>query len=69
MLRGTVRWFNKNFGYGFIEAEDKQDVFVHYSAIEGEGHRSLKRGEEVHYEHAETEEGLRATKVQRSDGG
>ncbi len=50
MARGKVKWFNAQKGYGFITADDGQDVFVHYSAISGNGFRSLQEGESVEFE-------------------
>src|SRR5437867_9888726 len=50
MARGTVKWFNDQKGYGFISAEGFQDVFVHFSAIEGYGFRTLHEGEQVEFE-------------------
>ncbi|MBN1163252.1 MAG: cold shock domain-containing protein [Candidatus Krumholzibacteriota bacterium] len=61
---GKVKWFNENKGYGFIQQEeDGQDIFVHYSDIEGEGFRTLSEGEDVRYELAEGPKGFHATKV------
>lgn len=50
MAIGTVKWFNNEKGYGFIEREGAADVFVHYSAIEGKGYRSLQEGQSVEFE-------------------
>ena len=62
MINGKVKWFNDAKGYGFIETPDG-DVFVHHSAIEAEGFRSLREGQEVELEIAEGEKGPRAVKV------
>lgn len=50
MSRGKVKWFNATKGYGFIEEENGQDIFVHYSAIQTEGYKSLKEGQEVEFD-------------------
>lgn len=50
MVRGKVKWFNAEKGYGFIEREDGTDVFVHYSAIEGDGFKTLEEGQKVEFE-------------------
>ncbi len=63
MPKGRVKWFNENRGYGFITQEDGRDVFVHFSAIEGEGFKTLSEGEEVQFEVIESEKGLQAAKV------
>ena len=64
MAVGTVKWFNADKGYGFITPETGgKDLFVHYSAIEGEGHRSLTEGQKVEYEEAAGQKGPQATKV------
>lgn len=63
MSRGTVKWFNDSKGYGFIQRSGGDDVFVHFSAIEGDGFRTLREGEEVEFELEETERGLQAAKV------
>jgi len=63
MKRGRVKWFNESKGYGFIAQDDGPDVFVHYTAIEGEGFRTLSEGEEVEFEAIQGEKGLQATRV------
>ncbi len=56
--RGKVKWFNENKGYGFITREEGQEVFVHFSAIQGDGYRTLNEGQEVEFELLEGEKGL-----------
>ncbi len=63
MMLGTVKWFNDAKGYGFITHEDGRDVFVHYSAIEGEGFKTLVQGQEVQYEAEDGPKGLHASMV------
>ena len=63
MPRGRVKWFNERKGYGFIEREGAEDVFVHYSAIEGDGFRTLYEGQEVEFEVVEGPKGPQAAKV------
>lgn len=63
--RSRVKWFDPKKGFGFIEGPSGKDVFVHYTQIRGEGFRSLKDGEEVEYEVAESDKGLQARDVQR----
>ncbi len=63
MGMGTVKWFNDAKGYGFIEAPDGVDVFVHYSAIVMDGFKSLREGQTVQYESIETPKGRQASKV------
>ena len=66
MPRGTVKWFNDAKGYGFIEASEAgEDIFVHYSAIDMDGFKTLAEGQEVEFELAEGDKGLHATKVSR----
>ena len=63
MPTGRVKWFNDAKGYGFIERDDGEDVFVHYSAVAGEGYRSLTENSEVEFEIEAGEKGPRATNV------
>jgi CspA family cold shock protein len=63
MATGKVKWFNNSKGYGFIEKEEGGDLFVHYSAIQGEGFRSLKEGQLVQFDIAEGEKGPQAINV------
>ena len=66
MARGTVKWFDREKGYGFIGPDEGgEDLFVHYSAIEGSGHRSLEEGERVCYEPARGRKGEQAANVRR----
>jgi CspA family cold shock protein len=60
---GTVNWFNGSKGYGFISQEDGPDVFVHYTAIEGEGFRNLMEGQKVEFSVEEGPKGLQAANV------
>jgi CspA family cold shock protein len=64
-LRGRVKWFDARKGYGFIERPGQEDVFVHFSAIEMEGYKTLEDGEEVEFEIKPTERGPQADHVQR----
>ena len=63
-MRGTVKWFNDTKGYGFIQQESGgSDVFVHFSAIQSDGFKTLAEGQNVEYELQDGEKGLNATKV------
>lgn len=66
MAKGTVKWFNDAKGYGFISQSSGDDIFVHFSSIEGSGFRTLSEGEAVEFEIKETERGLQATNVIRA---
>ena len=63
MLNGTVKWFNSEKGFGFIESEAGEDVFVHFSAIQSEGFKSLQEGQRVQFEIEQGERGPQATNV------
>ncbi|KXH81767.1 cold-shock protein [Sporosarcina sp. HYO08] len=65
MKQGTVKWFNSEKGFGFIEVEGEDDVFVHFSAIEGEGFKSLDEGQQVEFEVVEGNRGLQAANVSK----
>jgi CspA family cold shock protein len=60
---GTVKWFNASKGYGFIEREGGPDVFVHFSAIEADGYRSLQEGQKVEFSIEQGPKGLQAARV------
>jgi len=62
-VRGKVKWFNNDKGYGFIQYENLEDIFVHYSAITKEGYKTLKEGDLVDFHLIETAKGLQATDV------
>ncbi len=61
--KGKVKWFSNAKGYGFIERENGEDVFVHYSALQGEGFKTLEEGQEVEFEVTQGNKGLQATNV------
>lgn len=67
MATGIVKWFNDDKGFGFIEQDIGEDVFVHYSEIQGEGYKTLDEGDEVEFELEETDKGLSATNVKLLD--
>jgi CspA family cold shock protein len=66
MLTGKVKWFNAKKGFGFIEYDGGEDVFVHFSAIQGEGFKSLDEGQEVTFEIVEGARGPQADNVNRA---
>lgn len=65
-MRGKVKWFNDKKGYGFITGDDGKDVFVHHSAIQSEGFRTLAEGQEVEFEVTTGPKGLQASTVKRA---
>lgn len=62
-MQGTVKWFNADKGYGFIESSEGEDVFVHYTAIQGEGFKTLQEGQKVEFEVVEGSRGSQASNV------
>ena len=66
-VQGKVKWFNGAKGYGFLEQDGGKDVFVHYSAIEGDGFRSLNEGQAVEFEIVDGPKGQQAASVKRID--
>jgi CspA family cold shock protein len=65
MAQGTVKWFNAEKGYGFIAEDGGPDVFVHYSAIEGTGYKSLEEGDRVEFEVSQGQKGPQADAVRK----
>ncbi len=63
MAQGTVKWFSNEKGYGFIEREDGDDLFVHFSEIAIDGYRTLAQGQRVEFEITQGDKGLQASKV------
>lgn len=66
MARGTVKWFNDTKGFGFIQQESGEDVFVHYTAISGDGFKTLKEGQVVEFEITQGPKGPQASNVQKA---
>ncbi|MGE8080767.1 cold-shock protein [Peribacillus loiseleuriae] len=66
MEQGTVKWFNAEKGFGFIERENGDDVFVHFSAIQSEGFKSLDEGQKVTFEVEQGQRGPQATNVEKA---
>ncbi|MCK6556509.1 cold-shock protein [Candidatus Binatia bacterium] len=66
MATGTVKWFNAEKGYGFIRQENGEDVFVHYSAIVGDGFKSLEQGEQVSFDVTDGRKGPQASNVSKA---
>ena len=62
-MRGRVKWFNNDKGYGFIDYKENEDIFVHYSAIKQQGYKTLSEGQLVEFDLIETEKGLQAVNV------
>ena len=62
-VKGTVKWFNEAKGYGFLSQADGEDIFVHYTAIQGNGFRTLKEGQEVEFNVDRGPKGLQASNV------
>ena len=63
MENGTVKWFNAEKGYGFVTREDGSDVFVHFSAIQGDGYKSLDEGQAVSFDVEDSDRGPQATNI------
>ncbi|PWI57300.1 cold shock domain-containing protein [Sulfoacidibacillus thermotolerans] len=64
-MQGTVKWFNSEKGYGFIRVEGGNDVFVHYTAINGDGYRTLEEGQQVEFDIVEGQRGPQAANVSK----
>lgn len=65
-MKGKVKWFNAEKGYGFIVSEEGKEVFVHFSSIVADGYRSLNEGDEVTFDVVENEKGLQAKDVHKA---
>jgi CspA family cold shock protein len=68
MASGKVKWFNNALGFGFIAQEAGKDIFVHHTAIQGKGYKTLQEGEVVNFEVIESDKGPKAENVQRAQG-
>lgn len=66
-MQGKIKWFNQEKGYGFIEVEGEKDIFVHYSAIQQEGFKTLNEGELVEFDVVEGQKGPQAANVKKLD--
>jgi CspA family cold shock protein len=66
-MKGTVKWFNDQKGFGFITADDGKDHFVHFSAIQEDGYKKLEEGQRVEFESTTTPKGLQAQDVRKLD--
>lgn len=62
-MQGKVKWFNQKKGFGFIQRDDGDDVFVHYSAIQGDGFKTLDEGDSVEFDIVDSDKGLQAANV------
>lgn len=62
-MTGTVKWFNAEKGYGFIKGDDEQEVFVHFTAINSDGFRTLEEGQSVQFDVTDSDKGLQAANV------
>ncbi len=62
-MKGTVKWFDSDKGYGFISSEDGKDIFVHFSAIQSEGYKSLQEGDQVEFDVKDGDRGPQAANV------
>lgn len=62
-MKGTVKWFNNEKGYGFIEQEGKEDIFIHYSNIKKDGYKTLKEGQKVEFDLIKTDKGYQAENI------
>jgi CspA family cold shock protein len=65
--KGIVKWFNDSKGFGFIQRDSGEDIFVHFRAIQGDGYRSLKDGEQVEFSVVEGDKGLQAEEVRKAE--
>ena len=63
MSKGIIKWFNNEKGYGFINGNSNEDIFVHYTSIKVDGYRTLSEGQEVEYKLVKTDKGLQASNV------